>query len=82
MPQGGGGRLPPWFSEKGKIRRLWVLSCAEVIKISFLNKEIHALIGLLHMYYDLNTSGLGVTYFTHEHILGLYISCICIHKHL
>ena len=41
---------PPWFSKKGKIRTLWVFSFVGVIKISFsfiLNKEIHALRGLL-----------------------------------
>ena len=48
---GGQGRrmLPLRFSEKGKIRRLWVLSCVGV-KSSFsfiLSKEIHALRGLL-----------------------------------
>ena len=51
MIQVGGGVMgargwifQKWFSEKGNTRRLWVLSCAEVIKMSFsfiLNKEIH-----------------------------------------
>ena len=43
----GGGRLPPMvFRKKGKIRRLWVLSCVGVIKISIsfiFNKEKHGL---------------------------------------
>ena len=41
---------PPMVSEKGKIRRLWVFLCVGVTKIDFsfiLNKEIHALRGLL-----------------------------------
>ena len=32
-----GARGGEWFSENGKIRRLWVLSCVAVIEISFLS---------------------------------------------
>ena len=45
-----GGECPPMVSEKRKIRRLWVLTCVGFSKISFyftLNKDIHALRGLL-----------------------------------
>ena len=38
---------PPHESGKGKIRRLWVLSCVGVVKISFSGKEVHDLRGLL-----------------------------------
>ena len=37
------------FSEKGKMKRVWVLSCVGIIKVScsfILHKEIHALIAL------------------------------------